>query len=111
MKRVGKSQEKVPLSEKEVEREMSWRKRCPDKQQATGRSVKMQKCQEQARSRDSGSSGSIKQRCREQEMPKTKNSQDFQEITPSTAPIGSPLSWGWITFKEPDWGMNMHNPS
>jgi len=65
---------------------------------------------------------------------------DFQEITQSTAapaggsgivPIGSPLSsqvlpsletsitglpglylyWGWITFKEPDWGMNMHNPS
>ena len=42
-------------SEKEVEREMSGRKRRPDKQQATGRSVKIQRCQEQAGSRESGS--------------------------------------------------------
>ena len=35
-------------------------KRCPDKQQASERSVKMQKRQEQTRSRDSGS---MRQRC------------------------------------------------
>ena len=60
----------------------------------TRRAVKIQKCQEQARSRESGS---IKQRCREKEMSRTETS----EITQSTAvparrsaavPIGSPLS-------------------
>jgi hypothetical protein len=47
--------EKVASSEKEVEREMSRRKRRPDKDQATGRAVKIQRCQEQAGSRESGS--------------------------------------------------------
>jgi hypothetical protein len=42
-------------------------KKCPDKQQPTGRSVKIQKCQEQAGTRDSGS---IRQRCREQDKDK-----------------------------------------
>ena len=52
-------------------REMSGRKRCPDKQQACGRSVKFHECQEQAGSRDSGS---IRQECREQDMSRTGTS-------------------------------------
>ena len=41
-------------SEDEIRKEKPGRKRRPDKQQATGRSVKCQRCQEQAGSRESG---------------------------------------------------------
>ena len=70
-------------------------KQAASKQQASERFVKMQKCQEQARSKDSSS---MRQRCREFRNIKDK---DFQEITQSTAvparqsgavPIGAPLS-------------------
>ena len=46
--------EKVASSEDEIRKEKPGRKRRPDKQQATGRSVKCQRCQEQAGSRESG---------------------------------------------------------
>ena len=48
-------------------------KKCQGEKQSqqTKRSVKIQKCQEQAGSRESGS---IRQRCREQEMSRTKTS-------------------------------------
>ena len=45
--------EKVASSEDEIRKEKPGRKRRPDKQQATGRSVKSQRCQEQAGSRES----------------------------------------------------------
>ena len=91
----------VPSSEEEVEREKrQGEKRRPDKQQGTGRVVKIQRWQAQARSSRSRGSGIIRQGCRI--MSKARNAKDkdiieVQEITESTAsflygPIGSSLS-------------------
>ena len=59
-------------------------KKCPDKQQPTGKPVKIQKCQEQIRSRDSGS---IRQRCREQETSRTNTSKRSRRQHPSSQAV------------------------